>query len=132
MRFDKKYFAYFLLLLIVEIAIAFWVENPVIRGNLGDVLVVILLYCLIQSFFHFNKKKTIIGIGVFAILIEISQAFQLLEKLNLQENSFAKIVLGNTFDFNDIWAYVIGCVIVYFLEFYDDNSQPRRKKKLFF
>lgn len=131
-RFDKKYFLYFLGLLIVEILIALFVENPMIRGSVGDVLVVILIYCFIQAFFQINKKKTIIGVGLFALLVEISQAFQLVEKLNLQDSKFFATVLGTTFDLNDIWAYLAGCALVWILEFYDDESRPKKKKFLRF
>lgn len=131
-RFDKKYFLYFLGLLIVEILIALFVENPMIRGSVGDVLVVILIYCFIQAFFQINKKKTIIGVGIFALLVEISQAFHLVEKLNLQNSKFFATVLGTTFDLNDVWAYLAGCAVVWMLEFYDDESRPKKKKFLRF
>lgn len=131
-RFDKKYFLFFLGLLIVEILIALFVENPMIRGSVGDVLVVILIYCFIQAFFQINKKKTIIGVGIFALLVEISQAFHLVEKLNLQDNKFFSTVLGTTFDLNDVWAYLAGCAVVWMLEFYDDDSRPKKKKFLRF
>ena len=131
-RFDKKYFLYFLGLLIVEILIALFVENPMIRGSVGDVLVVILIYCFIQAFLQIDKKKTIIGVGIFALLVEISQAFHLVEKLNLQDNKFFSTVLGTTFDLNDVWAYLAGCAVVWMLEFYDDDSRPKKKKFLRF
>ena len=131
-RFDKKYFLYFVGLLIVEILIALFIENPMIRGSVGDILVVILLYCFIQAFFNWDKKKTIIGIGIFAILVEITQAFDIVGKLGLENNKFFSTILGTTFDLNDIWAYVAGCSVIYLLEFYDDNEKPRKKKFLRF
>lgn len=131
-RFDKKYALYFLGLLIVEILIALFIKNGIIRGAIGDVLVVILIYCFIQTFLKVDKKKTIIGVGIFAILIEVAQAFKLVEKLNLQDNKFFSTVIGTTFDLNDIWAYVAGCALVWMLEFYDDDSRPKKKKFLGF
>lgn len=127
-RFDKKYFLFFLGLLVIEILIAFFVKNPVFRGSIGDVLVVILIYCFIQAFFAFNKVKTIFGVGIFAILVEISQAMNLVEKLNLQDNPVLSTILGTTFDLNDIWSYVAGCAVVYLLEFYDRDERPKKKK----
>ncbi len=127
-RFDKKYGFLFLTILIVEILIALFVKNPIIRGNMGDVLVIILIYCFIQTFFNFNKKKTIIGVGIFAFLVEISQAFNLIERLSLQDNKIASTLIGSTFDFNDIWAYVAGCALVYMLEFSNENIRPKKRK----
>ncbi|SMC81465.1 ribosomal maturation YjgA family protein [Moheibacter sediminis] len=127
-RFDKKYGLIFLAILIVEIIIALFVKNPTIRGSIGDVLVVILIYCFIQTFLNFDKAKTIICIGIFAILIEISQAFNLVEKLGLQDNKLVSTVMGTTFDMNDIWAYVAGCAVVYMLEFSNENTRPKKRK----
>ena len=127
-RFDKKYAIYSAILLAIEICIALFVKNETIRGSIGDVLVVILIYCFIQAFFNSDKKKTIIGVGIFAVLIEISQAFDLIEKLNLQNNKFASTIIGTSFDVNDIWAYVAGCGIVYLLEFYDEKPTGRNRK----
>jgi len=131
-RFDKKYAFYFAVLLIAEILIALFVENPNLRGSIGDVLVVILIYCFIQTFLELNKKKTIIGVGIFSVLMEISQAFDLVERLNLTENTLFATILGTTFDLNDIWAYLAGCSIIWMLEFYDDDSRPKKKKFLGF
>lgn len=131
-RFDKKYAIYSAILLAIEICIALFVKNETIRGSIGDVLVVILIYCFIQAFFNLDKKKTIIGVGIFALLVEISQAFELVEKLGLQNNKFASTIIGTSFDVNDIWAYLAGGAIVWMLEFYDDNSRPKKKKFLRF
>lgn len=127
-RFEKKYGLIFLAILIVEIVIAIFVNNPIIRGSMGDVLVVILIYCFIQTFFNFDRVKTIIGVGIFAILIEISQVFDWVEKLGLQDNKFASTIIGTTFDMNDIWAYVAGCAVVYMLEFSNENTRPKKRK----
>ena len=131
-RSNLKYFLLFISLLIVEILIAMFVTNPMIRGSVGDVLVVILIYCFIQSFFAWNKKKTIIGVGIFAILVEISQAFHLVDKLGLQDSKFFSTIIGTTFDLNDTWAYLAGCTVVWLLEFYEDKPTKRNKKLLRF
>jgi len=127
-RFNKKYALFFTALLLIEIIIAVYVKHETIRGTFGDVLVVILIYCFIQAFFNFDKKKTIIGVGVFAFLVEISQAFHLIEKLNLKDNPFATAIMGTSFEVNDLWAYAAGCGLVYILEFYDEKPNRRRRK----
>lgn len=126
-RFDKKYFLLFLGILIVEIMIVLFIQNETIRGSIGGILTVILLYCFIQAFFGVDKKKTIIGVGILAVLVEISQAFKPIEKLNLQENPFFSTLVG-TFDLNDIWAYLAGCALVWMLEFSNENKRPQRRK----
>lgn len=127
-RFHKTYALVFAALLVVEILIALFVKNEMIRGSFGDVLVVGLIYCFLMTLFDFSRLKTIIAVGVFAILVEASQAFDLVGKLNLQDNKLASTVLGTTFDMTDIWAYVAGCALIYMLEFSNENPRPRRRK----
>ena len=98
-----------------------------LRGFVGDVLVIGLIYCFILMLFEINKKKTIIGIGVFALLVEFSQAIHLVEKLGFEDNKFISTVLGNHFDLNDIWAYVAGGALIWILEFYDEKPTKRRR-----
>lgn len=114
--FHKKYFYYFLLLFNIEVAIALFSHTPFIRHFLGDVLVVILIYTFIKSFFLFNKKKTIIGVLIFSFLVEIFQYYKGIEWLGLQNNTLARIVIGTTFTITDLLAYSIGAVFVYVVE----------------
>lgn len=116
-RFNKKYALIFIGLLIVELMIALYVKTPFIRGTIGDVLVVMLLYCFVMALFDIKKLWAIIGVWIFAIAVEISQAFKLIEILNLQDYVLANWVLGATYDFNDIIAYTVGCILLYVLEY---------------
>src|SRR5690606_32200671 len=127
-QFDKKYFLLFLVILVAEIIFLVLVTNPVIVRTAGNLLGVILIYCFLQTFFNFNKAKTIIMIGVLALLVEFSQAFHVFEKWGIQDNTFLAAIPGNTFDVNDIWAYVAGCAMIYMLEFSNDNKRPKKRK----
>ena len=127
-RFSKKYFLFLLAVLIVETLIALFIKNQTIRGTVGDLLVVVLIYCFIQAFFAADKAKTIIAVGVLAVLVEFTQAFDLAEKLGVGDNPLFTAILGTTFDVNDIWAYVAGCAMVYILEFSNENPRPRKRK----
>jgi hypothetical protein len=127
-RFHKIYALLFVVLLIIEILIVLYAKDEMLRGFVGDILVVGLIYCFILMLFDINKKKTIIGIGVFALLVEISQAFHLVEKLGFQDNKIISTIMGTNFDFNDIWAYAAGCALIWILEFYDEKPTKRRRK----
>lgn len=127
-RFHKTYALLFVLLLMVEILIALYAQDKMLRGFVGDVLVVGLIYCFILMLFDANKKKTIIGVGIFALLVEISQAFHVVEKLGFQDNKLMYTILGTHFDINDIWAYMGGCALIWILEFYDEKPTKRRRK----
>ena len=87
-----------------------------IRPFLGDVFIVLLIFYFLNSFIDYEKGKLVLGVLGFAVIVEISQAFDLLAKSGLQDSQFAQIVLGSTFDWLDLLAYLIGSAAVYFVE----------------
>lgn len=114
MRFNYKYFAISIVLFIIEVLIATKFKKiEWLRAYFGDVLVVILIYTFIQTFFNFDKIKTIIGVFIFACAIEFAQYFHFAEILGLKENKIAMIVLGNSFSWIDIACYALGCFSVF-------------------
>ena len=116
MRLKYKYFVTTIFLFIVEVLIATKLAYiDWLRAYFGDVLVVILIYTFIQSFFYFDKIKTIIGVFLFACAIEFAQYFHFGELLGFKDNKIAMIVLGNSFSWIDILCYLIGsfCIFIY-------------------
>lgn len=117
MKFNLKYFLLTILIFIAEVLIATTFKNFVfLRSYFGDVLVVVLIYTFIQSFFQFDKTKTIIGVLIFSFVIEFWQYFHFAEVLGFGNNKIAMIVLGNSFSWIDILCYAIGAVIVWFVD----------------
>lgn len=119
MYFNKKYFFLTCLFFIIEVVIATWLKNIFwIRAFLGDVLVVILIYMFIKTFFRINieqqNSSLLIGIFIFSCLIEFAQFFKFAELLGFKDNKLAMIVLGNSFSWVDILCYLLGCIIIYF------------------
>ncbi|MBP6557355.1 MAG: DUF2809 domain-containing protein [Flavobacterium sp.] len=112
LKFNKNYFLLTLLFFVVEVCIALFVHDNFIRPYLGDVLVVILIYCFVKSFLNISVIKTAIGVLLFAFCIETLQYFLIVEKLNLQDNKLARTVIGTSFAWEDILAYIAGIVIV--------------------
>lgn len=103
----KKHLTVFTLLLVTEIAIALFHFHKFIRGFLGDVLVIPLVYFFLKIFSKSASIKLALATFVFAITIEILQLFSISEKLNI-DSKIIKIILGSTFDWWDILAYAIG------------------------
>jgi hypothetical protein len=116
LQFNKNYFLLFLLLLVIEILIALFVNDSFIRPYIGDVLVVILIYCFIKSFFSIPVMKTAITVLLFACTIEALQYFNLVDKLGLQHSNIARIIIGSSFDWKDIGAYVAGTLLLLVIE----------------
>lgn len=102
----------FLGILIIEILIAVYIKGGFIRTFVGDVLVVALVYFFVRSFIKSTPWKVVLGVFIFACLVEFAQYFNVVEILGLENNALARTIIGTTFDWGDIGAYAVGCVFL--------------------
>jgi len=116
LKFQLNYFLFTLLLLLIEICIALFVHDNFIRPYIGDVLVVILLYCFIKSFFDFPVLPTAVAVLFFSFIIETLQYFNIIDLLGLQNYTLARVIIGTSFSWEDIIAYIIGILLVLLVE----------------
>lgn len=126
-EFNKIYFVLFLILLFTEVFIALFVHDQIIRPYIGDVLVVMLVYCFLKSFIQVSVLPTAISVLLFCFFIETMQYFQIVNLLGLGDNRLATTVIGNSFAWMDIWAYVAGfvfivCAELFFVKKVNKNS----------
>jgi len=119
-KINHKYLIIASLLFLVEVYIALYVKLPIIRHFIGDVLVVILIYTFIKSIFNFSVKTTVVGVLIFSYLIEIFQYFKGIELLGLEDYFLARMVIGTTFTWSDLVAYLMGAALIIIFE-KDDN-----------
>jgi hypothetical protein len=124
-RFQKNYFLLTSLIFLIEILIAKFVHDHFIRPFVGDILVVILIYCFIKSFSNVSVLSAAISVLIFSYLVEILQYFDIITKLNLQHSKFARTIIGTSFDWKDILAYSAGTAIILVFE----NIQLRKTKQ---
>jgi Protein of unknown function (DUF2809) len=115
-KYNPKYFYLTLLLLAIEICIAVFIDDKFIRPFIGDVLVVMLIYCLIRAFWKMRATVAIASVFTFACAIEVLQAIDLVGILGLKDNKLMATIIGTTFDWKDIVAYTIGAVILWLWE----------------
>lgn len=105
-----------LILLVVEVLIALFVNDQFVRPYLGDVLAVMLVYAALRAATPMGFSPALsIALGI-ALVIKVAQALNLLGALGLADNQFARIVLGGSFDMLDMAAYLAGGVVVLALE----------------
>ncbi|WP_299679230.1 DUF2809 domain-containing protein [uncultured Dokdonia sp.] len=116
MTFNYTYFLTFCLLLIIEVGIALYIHDTIIRPFIGDLLVVILIYCFVRTFIKTTYLKAIIGVLLFAYVVEAIQATSFIDWIGLSNNKIAKIILGTTFDWKDILAYTLGGGVILIFE----------------
>ncbi|MEY2630779.1 MAG: hypothetical protein RLZZ469_1676 [Bacteroidota bacterium] len=124
-HFNKIYFRLTVILFLIEVAIALFIKDRFIRPYLGDVLVVILIYCFVKSLVKISVHKAAVLVLLFAFCLEILQYINIVEKLKLQHNTVAKTVIGTSFSWEDILAYLAGILIVIAVE-----NRFNKKKQL--
>jgi hypothetical protein len=115
-QFNRNYFILTILLFLIETAIALYLHDNFIRPYFGDFLVVMLLYCFLKSFINLSVWVAAGLVLLFSFAIEIAQYFNMVEKLGLQHSKIARVVLGNSFAWMDLLAYVLGILAVISIE----------------
>lgn len=107
-----KYLITFTILLCIEILIATCVHDTFIRPYVGDLLVVVVLYCIVRVIIPDKYRLIPFWIFVFAAFIECLQYLKWVERLGIENNAFLRILMGATFDWKDIVCYGIGCILL--------------------
>jgi hypothetical protein len=121
--FNKRYFSIALLILCIEVWIALYVHDKVIRPYIGDLLVVIFIYAVIKSFLRLPVLEAALFVLFFSFAIELLQGIQIVDKLGLSNSNVARTVIGTSFSWMDLVAYVVGIAIVLAVE------RARRKRR---
>ena len=123
MRFDTRYAALTVTLLLVEIAIALFVRDAIVRPYVGDALAVVLVYAGLRTITRLGVVPATALALLTAIVIEFGQYFRLLDHIGLAGNRWARIILGSGFDPQDFVAYAAGAVVVLLVERYRRTSR---------
>lgn len=114
--FHPLYFNIALILFVIEVLIAMYVKDSIIRPYGGDVLVVIMIYCFIRTYVDASPFKVSLFVLAFAFTIELLQYFHVIDLLGLRHNKLARVVIGTKFEWLDLVAYVMGIGIVLMVE----------------
>ena len=105
------YLLSFVVIFILEILIALYVNDRFIRPYGGDVLVVILLGCLYRSIRPRGSLWLSGGIFLLAVGVEVAQYFNFVELIGLGHIDFFRVLMGTSFAWADIWSYAAGCAV---------------------
>ncbi|MDO7852078.1 ribosomal maturation YjgA family protein [Hymenobacter convexus] len=116
LRFEKQYFLLGIGLLVLEILIALYLHDKIIRPYVGDFLAPIFLYCLVRSCCMVAPRRVAAVVLLIAYLIELLQYFHFLSWLGWQHVRVANVLLGNHFEWADLLAYTAGIGLVLLVE----------------
>lgn len=125
LQFNLKYFILTIVIFMAEVLIATKLKGLFfVRAYLGDVIVVMLIYTFIKSFFEVKSdRKLIFGIFIFSCIIEFAQYFNIAERLGFRPGSLMFIVIGNSFSWIDILCYGAGCLILFVFVVLQSNEK---------
>lgn len=115
-RNHKKYLYCCFVVFVVEVLIALFVQDEFIRPFFGDALVVILIYCFINSFFKLAVLDGVVLVLSICFFIEFLQFIHIVQYCNLGNNKLAKALLGTSFSWLDLLCYLIGAMIILLAE----------------
>lgn len=101
-----------IVLFIIEVLIALYVHDDIIRPWGGDVLVVVLLYCFVRGVTRVNLLSAAAVVLMFSWFVEALQYLQIIRILGLEGNTIARTIIGTTFSWADIVAYTLGIALV--------------------
>ena len=116
LKFNKKYFIIAVGIFVIEVVIALFIHDKIIRPYIGDFLVVILIYCSVKSFLNTSVYPTALAVLLFSYVVEISQYFHLVNYLGLQNSKLARTIIGTSFEWTDLATYTTGIVVVILIE----------------
>ena len=116
MHFSPRYFALFVVLLLIEVFIALAVHDSFVRPYLGDSLVVVLLYCFVLALFDLGKRAVAVCVLLFACGVELAQYANAVALLGLEDNRVMRVIIGTHFAPLDFVAYLGGVMLVALLE----------------
>jgi hypothetical protein len=106
-----------MILLSVEIIIALYFHDRIIRPYIGDLLVVVLVYCFWKSFFNTPVVTTAYCVLLFAFGVEWLQYINFIQLVGWQHSSLARTVIGYSFEWMDMAAYTFGTAIILITEY---------------
>lgn len=114
MKKRLPYIIGFVVLLIVEILIALFINGGFVRYYLGDVIVVWVIYLFVKALFpKINSYLTAFGVMLFAFLVEFLQYIHIVDILGLGNINFFRVLIGTSFSKIDLLCYACGTIITF-------------------
>jgi hypothetical protein len=116
LTFKKEYFIAAILLFTIELLIALFAHDQIIRPYVGDFLVVILIYCFVKAFINAPTRTIARWVLIFSFFVEMLQFLDIVNLLGLGKSRVASVVIGTSFEWIDLISYTLGIALVLFIE----------------
>jgi hypothetical protein len=112
-------------LFVLEVLIAtVWARVPVVRADLGDYFVVILIYAAAKTVRPFRATPLAVFVFLLGVAVECAQYLNLADRLGFARGSVPSIVIGTTFMMSDVWMYFAGSLTAWLIDRSGRVSEP--------
>ncbi len=115
--FRYEYCIATIILFLIEVYIALY-ETWFVRHTVGDLLVVMLVYCFLRTFIKAKPVCIAIVTLLIAYFIECIQVLNVFPLLWLEDSTIAHIIMWSTFDSKDMIAYIVWVCIILVVDLY--------------
>jgi hypothetical protein len=104
-------------LFVVEVLIALYVHDWLIRPYGGDVLAALFVYVCLRAVIH-RTSSLRLAVAAFTTgaCLEVFQACALPARLGLTHNPILRVAIGTTFQWGDLVAYAMGAALGWFID----------------
>jgi hypothetical protein len=127
-RFNLPYFLLTAFIFAVEVLMALYAHDRIVRPYIGDLLVVVLIYCFVRTFLNSPILPTAISVLIFSYVVEWLQYFHIVNLLGLQDSKLARIIIGTSFEWIDLLSYTVGiCLVLLGEKLFAVRRQKHRK-----
>lgn len=111
-RMRLVYLAITVAIFLVEVAIALrLIGGAVVRGSVGDVLVIALIYFFLRAASLCSPVRACALAIAAGFVAEALQYIHIVERLGFAKGGILYTLIGNTFSVMDLLMYVIGGVL---------------------
>ncbi len=104
------------ILFCIELLIAIFLRDPLIRPHVGDALAVILVYLGIRTILPWRPLPAALAALGVAFAIELGQLFHIRDLLGLSDSKLVRFTLGGVFDVKDLVFYTAGAALALIVE----------------
>src|SRR5262245_64961669 len=111
--FRKRYAILSIALFVVEVFIALFIHDSLVRPFVGDMLVVILIFTICRCFINANYFWLALCVLIFSFAVEIGQYFDLLSILGLEVFGVLRVFVVMMLDYYNVVVYVCGSILLF-------------------
>jgi hypothetical protein len=131
LKIKFKYLTIALVLFAIECGIAILVHDRFIRPYVGDYLVVIMLFYFLRAFANITPLRAALMVLLCSYCIEFLQCFNFIHYIGLENHKWAKIILGNSFEWLDLLTYTLGAATALLITTYCEPKTAIHENKTY-